>query len=327
MKRKTIPAVITLMMIFAASVFAESGDGEESPFTLKLQTDFAYYTHTDRQTGGTHFAPITGPYEGPDLRTILDASYKFNTPLGENFLLKDANVVLTGGIELTPLTFRPKVSVEFTPVPFLVFKAGASVGLGWNIGDVKGLCELDEITFDYENLSTFSHPYYDLWASATFQFDTGALIPGDWTHVVMLASYTTTYSAIAGLDSDAIYIWQNSKNKVRGLSYEFQGILAYQMPLVLYRAGLMYKMNGYYDGSNYGIYDDNFDGTFAEISISPLAQLKFGEKDELAVLVDFSSRRSFDAEISKESESLLRNKLGREWFFKRLALSWTHRFI
>ena len=183
------------------------------------------------------------------------------------------------------------------------------------------------ITFDYENLSTFSHPYYDLWASATFQFDTGALIPGDWTHVVMLASYTTTYSAIAGLDSDAIYIWQNSKNKVRGLSYEFQGILAYQMPLVLYRAGLMYKMNGYYDGSNYGIYDDNFDGTFAEISISPLAQLKFGEKDELAVLVDFSSRRSFDAEISKESESLLRNTLGREWFFKRLALSWTHRFI
>lgn len=320
-------ALIAAMMAFTVPIFAEDEAEEKSPFGLKLVTDFAYYPKSDVITGGTHFAPITGIYDSVEIRTTLTASYTLATPLGENFLLKDANVAFKGGLELTPVSIRPKLSVDFTPVPFLIFSAGTSIGWGWNIGSIEGLCVLNTVNYDYEKLSTFSHPYYDFWAGVTFQFDTGAIIKGDWTHVVILASYTTTYSGIAGLDDYSVYEWQCSKGKARGLSYEFQGVLGYQMPLPLTLAGMLFKVTGYYDGAVYGSFDNTYDGDFAEISISPLARFNFGDKDELTCLFDFSSQRSFETEYSKPGEKLITNVTGREWFFKRIAFSWTHKFM
>ena len=322
-----LAALIATTLIFTPQLFADESSEEKSPLGLKLTTDFAYYPKSDYIPGGTHFAPITGPYSGLEARTTLNASYTLDTPLGENWLVKDANVVFAGALELSPISIRPKISVEFTPLPFLIFSAGASIGWGWNIGSIEGLCELNPLSYDYESLSTFSHPYYDFWAGATFQFDTGAIIPGDWTHVVILASYTATYSGLMGLDDYSVYEWQCSKGKARGLSYEFQGVLGYQMPLPITLAGILFKMDAYYDGSIYGSFDDTFDGDFTEISISPLAKFKFGKKDGLTCLFDFSSRRSFETEFEKSGESLYINVTGREWFFKRIALSWSHRFI
>lgn len=325
--RKVLMALISAMMLFAAPLYAEDDSRENPPFGLKLATDFAYYPKSEAIPGRTHFAPITGIYSGVEARTALNASYKLDTPLGENFLLKDANVAFKGGLELSPVSIRPKLSVDFTPVPFLIFSAGASIGFGWNMLGIEGLCRLNTSNYDYEELSTFSHPYYDFWAGATFQFDTGAIIKGDWTHVVILASYTATYSGIAGLDNHSVYEWQCSKGKARGLSYEFQGVLGYQMPIPLSLAGIMFKSTGYYDGAVYGSFDDTYDGDFADISISPLARFNLGEKDELTCLFDFSSRRSFATEFDKPGESLNINVTGREWFFKRLALSWSHKFF
>ena len=333
MKRtKTIlPAVITVLILFTSSLFAQEADNaveeEKSPFSLELQTDAAYYPDSEKITGGDHFAPITGPYSGLEGCTTLNATYQLDTPLGEHWLVSGANVSFTGALEVTPISIRPKAKVAFTPVPFLIFAGGGSVGLGWNIGSIEGLCELNKTTYDYEYISTFNHPYYDLWASATFQFDTGAIISGDWSHVVILASYKVLYSEIGGLEDYSVYEWQCSKNKAKGLSYEFQGVLGYQMPIVLSLAGVMFKSEGFYDGKVYGEYDKNFDGDFAEISISPLMQFNLGDKDSLTCLFDFSSRRSFAETFEKPGESLTKQATGREWYFKRFALSWTHKFM
>ena len=323
MKRKML---LTLALFIAAtmhSIFSE----EETPFSLELQTDFAYYPKSDCITGESHFAPISSPYKGIEFRTVLNASYKVNTPLGNNWLLKDSNLVFIGGLELSPVSVRPMVSLAFTPLPFMVLRTGASVGWGWNYLGIEGLCRLDKDTMEYEHLSTFSHPYYDVWASATLQFDTGAVISGEWSHLVMLATFSSAYSGIAGLEDKGIFEWQCSKNKACGLSYEFQTILAYQMSFALRLAGVMYKMNGYYYGNVYGEYDKNFNGSFSEISISPVLQFSLGKKDGLFCLFDFSSRRSFDKEFESDGQSLLLNNTGHEWYFKRFALSWSHRFM
>ena len=323
MKRKMLFTLALFMVAASGVLFAE----DHSPFSLQLQTDFAYYPKSDCITGESHFAPITSPYKSLEFRTVLNASYKLQTPLGGHWLLKDANLIFTGGLELSPVSVRPMVSIGFTPLPFLVLKTGASLGWGWNYLGIEGLCHLNKDTMEYEHLSTFSHPYYDVWASATLQFDTGAVISGDWSHLVMLATFSSAYSGIAGLDDDGIFEWQCSKNKACGLSYELQTILAYQMPLALRLAGVMYKMNGYYNGDVYGEYDKSFNGTFPEISISPVLQFSLGKSDSLFCLFDFSSRRSFDKEFESEGQSLLLNNTGREWYFKRIALSWSHRFM
>ena len=322
-----LTAVVSAMMISASPLFAEETREESLPYSLSLTTDFAYYPKSDFITGGTHFSPITGPYAGVEMAATFNGSYTFNTPLGEHWLLKDAKVNLSGGLELTPVSLRPKIGVEFVPLPFLILRAGASIGWGWNYLGLEGLAEFNKITHEYDALSTFSHPYYDLYAGATFQFDTGALIPGDWSHVLLVASYNMVYLGMAGVDKNTLFEWQCTRTKTQGLAYEGQVLLAYQMPLPLKVAGIMFKSVGYYDGSVYGEFDDGFDGDFAEISLTPVLQFELGEKDSLSCIFDFSSRRSFETEFNNEYEMLTSNVSGREWYFKRFALSWTHRFI
>ena len=321
-KRKLmIAAAFALLLV--TPLFAE----ENSPFRLQLTTDFAYYPASEMIPGGDHFSKIIGPYSGIELCTTLNGGYKINTPLGQHWLIKDAYVYLGSAFELTPVSVKPKLSIEFSPFPFLVFRAGGSLGFGFNYLGLEGVAKYNPESCNFDTLSGISHPYYDLWLSGTFQFDTGALIPGEWSHIILLATYTTVYTGLAGLEKGDIFEWQCTKYKACGLAYEVQGIIAYQMPLALKFAGVMYKQCGYYDGEVYGKYDKTFDGSFSEISISPVLQFQFGKKDELTALFDFSSRRSFELEIKKGTDILSTRKTGREWYFKCLALSWTHKLF
>lgn len=315
----------------APAATSETNSKEKSPLSIYITTDAAYYTKSKYRVSdkASHFAPVTGAYNGIECATTLFADYTINTQLGKNWLLKDANVLLQGAVELTPISVRPQISIGFQPLPFLVLKGGSSVGLGWNCAGFEGLCKLNEVSFgkpEYKGLSTFRHPFYSLWGEALLMFDTGAVIKGDWSHIVMLASYKTLYSGIAGIERHTPYEWQATKNKAQGLQYEAKGIIAYQMPLMLYRAGFMYKAEGHFDGSDYGEFDKLYNGDFATISLSPLLQFKFSEKNELYCLIDFSSRRSFETKHKDEEEEFYLKSTGREWYFKRLALSWTHYF-
>lgn len=320
------------LLILAAMVNLLSGQEarkeKTSPLSVYLTTDLLYYPESKTQPGssGTHFAGLTGAYSGFECRTQLFVDYLIKTPLGRHLLLKDANVVLTGAFELTPLSVRPQLALGFQPFPFLVFKGGGSIGFGWNMLGFEGLCALDEKSKKYEALSTFSHPFYEVWAQGTLMFDTGALVPGDWNHLIMLASYKTFYSGIAGLEKHRPFEWQGDKNRVEGLQYEFCGILAYQMPLVLYRAGFMYTAYGHFDGSDYGDFDASYDGAFTQHSLAGLCQFKFAEKDELTCIAQFTTRRSFDKELDRAEDALFAQKVGTEWFFQRLIFSWTHKF-
>lgn len=327
---KKRPGLVLLILAAMVNLLSAQKNKKEetSPLSVYLTTDVAYYPESKTKIGrsGTHFAGLTGAYSGFECRSTLFADYMIKTPLGEHWLLKDANVVLTGAFELTPLSIRPQLALGFQPFPFLVFKGGGSIGFGWNMLGFEGLCALDEKSKKYEALSTFSHPFYEVWAQGTLMFDTGALVPGDWNHLIMFASYKTFYSGLAGLGKHTPYGWQGDKNRVEGLQYEFCGILAYQMPLVLYRAGFMYTAYGHYDGGDYGDFDASYDGAFTQHSLAGLCQFKFAEKDELTCMAQFTTRRSFDKELDSAEDALFAQKVGTEWFFQRLIFSWTHKF-
>lgn len=323
MKKKNTVILTLIFALVSGAAFAQET-------ALSLSTYLGYHPASEMKVsapGSVNFAPITGPYAGLDLCTILDAKYKINTPLGAHWLLNSANVVLTGSFELTPVSVRPIISAEFTPLPFLVLRAGGSIGLGWSIPGIGGFSEFNPITRKCETLSTFEHPYYELWAGAALQFDTGALIEGDWSHVLILGSFTAVYSGVGGLKDKTVFEWQCSKCRVTGLAYEAQGVLAYQMPLALKRAGVMVKSVGYFNGSDYGEFDATFDGDFPTISISPFMQFEFGKKDQLVCFFEFSSRRSYDRKVENDADALFNKVVGREWFFHRISVCWTHNFM
>lgn len=291
-----------------------------------LVTNGAYYVEHKVKTGDEHFSAPSGPYDGLEALTRLDAKYTIPTPLGDHWLLSGADVELWGSLELSPVTLRPMVEVDFTPVPFLVFGAGASIGSGWNVLGFEGLTKYDFETQDYENLTPFTHYFYDLWASATFQFDTGALIEGDWSHVVMVASYKLFHEAMTGVDDGEIWQWQESARKANGLQYSFTGVLGYQMPMTLNMVGLMLEMEGHLDKDDYGPVAQSFDGDFTTTAISALTSFKLSDKNSLTVLYTFERERSYSQLHDDEDQEPLLHVTGGEWSFYRVALSWKHKF-
>lgn len=309
------------LSFFLLPVVAFAGE-----LNFSLTTAAADYLERDIEPGEDHFASVAGPFNGAKVATIFNAIYTLPTPLGSHWLLKDADVEFTVGLELSPLSIRPLVKAEFTPVPFLVFGAGGTIGTGWNPLGFDGMSIYNPVKAKYESLTPFKHYYYDFWASATFQFDTGALIPGDWSHVVMQASYQWIYKGITGVDDGDIWEWQVIPGEANGWQYYVTAVLGYQMPLVLDMIGFMAEFYGHYDRSDYAKMYRGFDGEFMWIDLSVLLEFAFNEKNTLKTLFTFEGDRSFSVKHENSDQEPLLKRTGREWSFYRIALVWDHKF-
>ena len=342
--RKIVLSLSAVVFVSSAAFSQEAEEAKsqkKNTFIWKFyeQTAGAYYFKSDYVSGGDHFAPITGLFNSFELKTTFNAECKIPAPLGKHFLLKDSNVRIKTAFELCPVTVRPLVSVSFTPLPFFVFSTGASIGTGWSALGFKGLCKLDENSIsycengkisknsiEYENLTPFGNYYYDFWFSGLFQFDTGAIFPGDWTHAVMQASYTVSYVGVTGVDDGKIWLWQLVGNNCNGWRYTANFVLGYQMPLPLSMIAVNTDVYALFNSDDYGIYSSSYNGDFTNVTISPMLKFDFSKKDSLFVLFEFKKRRSFEEEHSDSKEEIFLTYSGAEWFFNRIAFSWTHVF-
>lgn len=321
---KKILLSLILLSVTLSTTFAQ--DKEAAPhWDYSLTTDIVVYPLPDFIPGESHYSKIVG-YDLSAFRITGAADYVIPTPLGEHWLLSDAFVQIEPAVEFTAVSLKGIFSTTFQPVPFLEFQAGASIGTGWNFGSVNAFQSYNENTNKYENLTPFKNYYYELWGKGTFMFDTGALIPGDWTHVVMLAEYKLMYSGMTGLQKNQPFNWLTAPGQMNGLQYDTQFILAYQMPLVVYRAGSMFEFYGHYNGNDYGKYNESFNGEFTTAKISPFVQFKFNEKNTVTFLTEFSTRRSFAEDHNSILEEMPLHHSGNEWFINFFGVSWTYNF-
>ena len=318
---KKLILALAAITVFLGNVFCQDIEKEKT-----LTVDAAYYPMSNFVTGPSHFAPLTGVYSGIEARATGSLSYKIPTPLGEHWLLSDANINVKINLEVSPVSISPETRISFTPLPFLVFETGAKLGTGWNFGGIHGMAVYNG-SDNYLNLKTFTNWFTKFYVQGTFQFDTGAIVEGDWTHFQIMYTYQAYYSALSGVKNGEVWKWQSSGNRANGWQNYQSLILAYQMPLVLSRVGVMSELEGHYkagdyDQARYG----KFNGSFKTISISPLMQFTFGENHTLAVLFGFSSRRSYSEEHTDTMLEPCLTCTGREWFFNRIAFSWTMTF-
>ena len=323
--KKTLSVVSILLTMFSVSAFAADSSNRIS---YNVTTDFAFYPQSDYITGENHFAPLTGFYSGLEGRITGNLNYTIPTPLGSHWLLSDANLVLNANFEFSPVSIKPGVYAKFTPLPFIVFEAGAQIGTGWNLAGLQGMALFDPISQSYKDLQPFSNWFLKWYAQGVFQFDTGALVPGNWTHFQLMYTYQVYYEGISGVKDGEVWMWQCANNRANGLENYQSLILAYQMPLVISRVGFVFELNGHYQSSDYNAYyvNSNYDGSFKTINISPMAQFTLSQKDVLSLLLGFSSRRSFYLEHTDSNIEPFLSTQGREWFFNRIALSWSHNF-
>lgn len=325
MNLKKLFLALSISLLIFTPVFAEEVEEENSPWAFSVGVDLGYYPKSSFIPGASHFSPIVGPYSGIEGRILGNATYTIPTPLGEHWLLSSANLAVKGTFELTPVTVKPCIEASFTPLPFLVFAAGAQAGTGWNLAGLQGMAGFNGVTAGtYTDYRTFQDWFLKWYAQGTFQFDTGAIFAGDWTHIQIMYTYQVYYERLTSAADGSVWMWQCSGNKVNGYK-EYQNlVLAYAMPLVVSRVGVLTEIEGPYQDQVYT--NPYYKGSFKTVSISPMAQLTFGEHDVLTILAGFSSRRSFTQAHTAATEETALTYAGREWFFNRIALSWTHSF-
>lgn len=315
--KKTVAFI--LAMLLCVSVFAEG--------KFSLTTDFAYYPKSESLLkSGTSFAPITGPYSGVEGRVTGNYTYKIPVPFGDNALVRGNTLDLGAALELSPVSVTPAVSVALTPIAFLKFTATGKIGTGWNLIGLRGLGIYDGATSTYSDLPSFKNYWYEARFQSLFQFDLAAIMPGDWNHVVTMATYEVIYNGVTGLDNQDIFMWQTSGEKAKGLNYYSSIILGYQMPLVLQTVGLQFEFSGYYDAKSYPAAYSAYKGDFGTVSINPVAILKFNENHSLTIQANFKARRSFATKPAANQTNLELNCIGKEWFFNRLAFSYSINF-
>lgn len=314
--------ILTFCLIFFVGfIFCNSS-------SFSLTTDVAYYPKSENlpKTSDSWFSPTVGLYSGIEARVVGEYSYKIPTPFGTNPLVSGNNVELIAAIELSPVTFSPIFSVSFTPIAFLNFTASAKVGTGWEIFGISGMGEFVSPQEGFTVSKPFDNFFYEYKFSSLFQFDLGVVIPGDWNHVVMQATYDVIYTGLTNSKTTEPWWWQNGGENFTGWNYYSNIIIGYQMPLILQTVGFQFEFSGYYDSLKLNPNYDKWNKDFCKICINPVAILKFNEKHALTIQTSFASRRGFSAKQGEAATKYDLEYTGREWYFNRIAFSYSINF-
>lgn len=302
---------------------------DKSPWDFSVGGDFAFYPKSDFIAGDDHFAPVTAFYGGLEARVVGSAGYTIAVPFSDNPLVSGNRLHLYGSLELTPVSLKPSFGVSFSPIAFLDFNTGFSIGSGWDFSllGIQGIGVWNNMTDEYDSRS-FKSAFAEAWCQGTFMFDLAALVPGDWNHIVTMNIFKVSYSGLtAGGENGTPWLFQGAGGNANGLKYYASFLLGYQMPLVLQTVAVQVELDGYFDGKK--AFDERYhdmNPDFMGISISPVAMLEFTEKDVLLIQLHFSSRRSFYEAHTEGNQELDLTYVGREWFFNRIAFSYTHSF-
>ena len=331
MKEK-IFAVFVLIAL-ADTTFAENAK-QKSLWDFSVTTDFAYYPKTDAKTstGGVHFAPLTGIYNGIECRVTGTVGYTIPVPFGDNSLVRGNKLRFYGQLELTPVSIMPAIGISFSPIAFLNFSTGSSIGTGWTVKsgsiNLQGIAEWNPSTAAYEDIA-FKSAFWEFWGEGTFMFDFAAIKPGDWNHIVAYTSYKLAYQGITtGGENGNPWLYKLIGEKINGWQYTTNFIAVYQMPPVLQTVGVQTELSGQLNGTkDFAAQYHSMNPNFMDISVSPIMVFEFSKEDTLTLQFKFASRRSY-TEKASDTKNVLTGleQSGREWYFNRVAFSYKHIF-
>lgn len=112
--------------------------------------------------------------------------------------MKGNNVNFSCALEISPVTFASQFGISFTPIAFLNFSTSAKVGTGWEFIGIQGHGNYISSETGFMPYASLNNLYYEYKLSGLFQFDLAAIVPGDWNHVVTMATYDFIYKGVEG---------------------------------------------------------------------------------------------------------------------------------
>jgi len=298
---KRLSLALALLAALTALASADSGPGKTS---LELQADYKFPNHAAVDSSG--FAPIDysvyneasaternvgSTWGGGELKAILDYKLAFPALVGDGPLTSGNNLSLDFAGEVSPVSLNANAQVTLTPIAFLKFAAGVGIGTGWDIGFI-GLAMNNAGVLDIQN---FGGCIYRAWVEGTFQFDLAALMPGDWNHIVVLASPKIQYQAYSRASDSQAWLWEADDGmNFNGLKLTGSYFLGYQMPIALETVGLLLQPEGWLGSVRDMAPSDGskalkWGSDFTYLTFGPLFDLRIDGGSSIAILPQFKT--------------------------------------
>ncbi|HOK00077.1 MAG TPA: hypothetical protein PLW34_11015 [Termitinemataceae bacterium] len=286
------------------------------------------YTYIEGQEPPSALRSLGSTWGGAETKAVL--SYTHSTPflVGPGLMANNA-VTGKGSLELSPVSINGVGQCSLSPIAFLVFDAGAAIGTGWTAGPFQGL-GLNPASNDVSlELTPFGGLVWRVWGAGTFQFDVAALFPGEWNHLVVVATAKVEYKAYTGAASHQAWLYEaDGGENFNGTKFYGTYILGYQIPRLVNFVGLMAESEEWIDGvRNYSpMASGGWGSDFRFWLLSALLNFKFSQKDTLILLFQFKMDRDYTDATTRYRSFETRVFEAPYWYFNRIAFSYTHTF-
>ena len=304
----------------------EVKEGFTYQMALSLSLSPILESKADDGRGKNHFAAIKG-INIPVPYAQFVAMYTKPLDFGDNPIFSGANIAFVAGPTLTPITFDTQAGIIFTPSPILNIGLGATAGTGWAIAESHGIGLYNPAAGKYVQSLTFTVWRYSFCFQTNFQFDFGAIFPGEWTHIVITANEQLYYQGNTAAKKYDLWEWTGGIDYVNGFNQSGNVMLGYMFPEKKFRLiGLALAWQSLLDGSDYGIYAKNFDGDFVNLVLGLQAMIYLNDNNQLAISSSLSSQRAFLEPASPNSSNIKKTASGREWSFTGVTVQWVYKF-
>lgn len=213
----------------------------------------------------------------PEAKAQYAMNWKFPFMQGSNPLTSGNNVKLTFMPEVAPVFLYLNADAAFTPIAFLVVNVGGMVGTGWNIklfgSDLYGMGvnpPVGEIGKGFDGVFLTGR------VSGTFQMDMGAVIPGDWNHILFQSKHEINYAYYSAAGpTDAWYKEADQGENVNGFNYYGNITLGYQMPLFLKMVAFQVEFDKYLNKKSLGDARKDWGDDLTRWTFGPILQFNF----------------------------------------------------
>ena len=325
--KKVLTAILSIFIFLGnqEAIFAQEQE-QEAGFSYQLGVSLSMSPvlelKPDDGSGKNNFAAIKGinvPIPYAQFVTIYTKPLDF----GDSLFFSGANIAFVAGPTLTPITLDTQAGIIFTPLPILNFGLGATAGTGWAIGDSHGIGLYNSDAEKFEQSVPFTVWHYSFIFQTNFQFDFGAIFPGEWTHIVITANEQLYYEANSAANKYELWEWTAGKDYVNGFVQSGNVMLGYMFPEKTFRLiGMSLAWQGHLKGCDYGIYEKNYDGDFLNLFLALQTMFYINDKNQLAVGTSLSSQRAFLEPTSTfaTGSNIKNTTSGREWCFSGLIV-------
>jgi len=156
---------------------------------------------------------------------------------GDSPLTSGNNITTVLSAEVSPISVNGIGELIWTPAAFFLLSGGGLAGSGWNIPIAYGIGfnrpEPDDERPRRSRIdgSAFDGLIWNAWGAATLQFDLGAVIPGDWNHILFQTRHEFRYGAYTRARSGDSWVFENHfRENQNGWIYNASYVIGYYMP-------------------------------------------------------------------------------------------------